>query len=186
MNELDKFFFIALNFLAGQNQWFDWLIIFSAKYLGWFMLAGWLFYLWRRPLWRPTRPGAEKMMEAVFVLSSAAFAWIAASGMKLWFAVLRPASALEAVSQLLSADGASFPSSHAAILLALALAVYRFRPDLGKVLVAGALVVGLARVIAGAHWPSDVLAGWILAGLVEKIVFVVYTSLIFKNPRPRV
>jgi membrane-associated phospholipid phosphatase len=62
----------------------------------------------------------------------------------------------------------SFPSTHAALATALALAAARVGRQhglgpwiqAGSVAVAGA--VGLARLRASAHWPSDVMAGWLL------------------------
>lgn len=63
----------------------------------------------------------------------------------------------------------SFPSGHAAGSMALvAFAVIQTRSSGGRSLavVVGAVIVaaiGLAAVIAGNHWPSDVVAGWALA-----------------------
>ena len=63
----------------------------------------------------------------------------------------------------------SFPSGHAAGSMALvAVAIVltwptgsgRWRVFVGAV---GVAAVGLAAVIAGGHWPSDVIAGWALA-----------------------
>jgi membrane-associated phospholipid phosphatase len=69
-------------------------------------------------------------------------------------------------------DGPSFPSTHATTTSALAVAVLisvvwgtRRRAALATV-VLGSLVVfvGLCMVYLGAHWPTDVLAGWMLGG----------------------
>ncbi|WP_436536062.1 phosphatase PAP2 family protein [Actinoplanes sp. HUAS TT8] len=53
----------------------------------------------------------------------------------------------------------SFPSDHAAIAGALATGVVLLVPRLASVAVPVALVVALARVLAGVHYPHDVLAG---------------------------
>ena len=64
--------------------------------------------------------------------------------------------------------GPSFPSGHATLSMALAAVVLIVVRGWGRlaVAVAGLLVVtavGVAAVIAGGHWPSDVVAGWSLA-----------------------
>jgi lipid A 4'-phosphatase len=61
-------------------------------------------------------------------------------------------------------EDSSFPSGHAAMgfyLMAPALVCYRRRPGLAAAFLllglAGGAVIGLARVVAGCHFPSDVL-----------------------------
>jgi undecaprenyl-diphosphatase len=53
----------------------------------------------------------------------------------------------------------SFPSGHVAVLSALAFTAWRRRPAAGAALFAGAIIVGVARVLAGVHWPIDILGG---------------------------
>nr|WP_276611014.1 phosphatase PAP2 family protein [Kineococcus siccus] len=84
----------------------------------------------------------------------------------------RPRPALDA--GLTTATGGSYPSGHALAsatvllyLLALLLppAASRARRRWRRAAVAVVLlVVGADRLLVGAHWPSDVLAGWLLAG----------------------
>jgi undecaprenyl-diphosphatase len=63
-------------------------------------------------------------------------------------------------------DRFSFPSGHAAASLALALAVVPALPaPAGLLVLAVALVVGISRCYLGVHYPGDVLAGWVLAGI---------------------
>ena len=58
----------------------------------------------------------------------------------------------------------SFPSDHATVAFAVAFAVLVFHKRLGLLLLAGAVVVGLARILVGVHYPVDVGAS-VLVGL---------------------
>lgn len=61
-----------------------------------------------------------------------------------------------------SENGFSFPSGHATFYFALAtVAWYESRP-IGALFFAAALLMGVGRITAGVHWPSDVLAGAVL------------------------
>ncbi|TDU03150.1 undecaprenyl-diphosphatase [Streptomyces sp. 846.5] len=74
------------------------------------------------------------------------------------------------------ASGYAFPSGHTttsallAIGLAAALLTRSQRPLTRAAAVLGpalwAVAVGVDRVYLGVHWPTDVLAGWLLAGLI--------------------
>ena len=55
--------------------------------------------------------------------------------------------------------GRSFPSRHVASGLAMSVIGERVHPGLGRVMSAAAWLLGLSRVAAGLHYPSDVLAG---------------------------
>ncbi|HEX9124417.1 MAG TPA: phosphatase PAP2 family protein [Actinomycetota bacterium] len=64
------------------------------------------------------------------------------------------------VHLLLARSGdASFPSDHTAVAFAVAVAVWYARPRIGAVLVLLGVALGLSRVIAGVHYPGDVLGG---------------------------
>jgi undecaprenyl-diphosphatase len=95
---------------------------------------------------------------------------------KLLFHRPRPPSSL----QLVHETGYGFPSSHAVVVVAIGAVVWylfglrplirwggswRARARIGLAVVTVALLVGLGRVYTGAHYPSDVLAGWALGGL---------------------
>jgi undecaprenyl-diphosphatase len=80
-------------------------------------------------------------------------------------------------------DGWSFPSQHATQALAtwgmLALMVAAGRPRRARaLLVTGAaliaIVVGLTRLYLAAHWLTDVLGGWALAGVWDSLLIISY------------
>ncbi len=95
---------------------------------------------------------------------------------KFLFGRPRPPASL----QLVPETGESFPSGHAMAALVVGAAiwyVWSLRPSeswggswrakvrVGLILGAIALLVGLGRVYMGAHYPSDVFAGWALGGV---------------------
>lgn len=63
----------------------------------------------------------------------------------------------------------SFPSDHGAIYFGLALVIYRIYPRLGIAAFAWAMVVNVARVYDGYHFPSDVLGSVGLGVLVVSL-----------------
>lgn len=58
---------------------------------------------------------------------------------------------------------ASFPSDHAAVTASIAVTLFLGgEPGWGGLGLLGAVLVGVARVIVGLHYPSDVLGGWLV------------------------
>ncbi len=53
----------------------------------------------------------------------------------------------------------SFPSGHAGLFGAISGAMYVFHKKTGLIFLLGALLIGIARIIAGVHFPLDILVG---------------------------
>ncbi len=73
----------------------------------------------------------------------------------------------------------SFPSRHATVFFAWSTVVSLFFPGLGAALVAVSLATGVARVVLGYHWSSDVIAGALIGTLVGYLTVLIGHPLLF-------
>lgn len=62
------------------------------------------------------------------------------------------------------ADG-GMPSHHMVFMMSIAFMVYLFNKRMSLLLIALSVISGIARISAGIHYPSDVLAGALLGGV---------------------
>lgn len=69
-----------------------------------------------------------------------------------------------------SSTDASFPSDHASASFAIALAVIAFDVTAGAILLVAAFVIAMGRLFIGAHYPSDVLAGFAVGAVAAVVV----------------
>ncbi len=171
MNNLIFFFFY--NF-AHQSQILDWLIVFFAVYFPYLvvMFAG-LFLLFHHEVLKAESPARvlwEKKREITAVFLPGVTAWVVSFILKNLFQTTRPFLALTNVSSLFSESGFAFPSGHATFYSALAFSIFFLHKKAGYVFMLFALIIGVARIAGGVHFPVDILGGFLL-GFVISYVF---------------
>jgi len=159
MAKVDLYIFSAIHGLAGKNQLLDWLGIFLAKYALYVLVVG--MFVW-------VVSSREKLRERSRLFLTALGAALASRF--IFTEVIRALLPRERPYQFFGFDpliaepllnSSSFPSGHAAFLFALVTTFVAFLPKSSWLYLA-ALAVGLARIFAGVHWPSDIVAGAIL------------------------
>lgn len=170
MHTINTQLFNTINGLAGINSIFDGLVIFCASYLIYLIFAltvAIVAYLLYRRQWKT----------ALWFLGSLVTSFIILKIVQYIHPGVRPFIAEHGVTQLIKhAPGVSFPSDHTTVAAAIAfglLFLTRFKTT-GWLVFLGAVVVGLARILAGVHYPFDIAAG-LLTGLVGAgIVGIIY------------
>lgn len=149
---LDILIFRQINNLAGQWPHLDAVGIFFAKYAG-YVLVLILFLLLLRNI-KKNWPMAVKLLVAA-VLSRG----IITETIRWVWPRLRPFAENNVHLILPRETVASFPSGHATFYFAVATVVYFYNKKLGIIFFAASVLMGLARIFGGVHWPSDILAG---------------------------
>jgi undecaprenyl-diphosphatase len=159
MLQVDIFVLQFLHHLAGVSKLTDWLIIFFAEYLIYFLVAAFLYFLFK------AAKGKKMYFFALAVISTILSRGILTELIRFFFFRLRPFVTLAFNPLVLqTATEASFPSGHMAFLAPLAIVLWYMDHKNGSWFIALTLLVGIARVIAGLHYPSDIVGG-LLIGL---------------------
>ncbi|MFD4969924.1 phosphatase PAP2 family protein [Streptomyces sp. NPDC058424] len=146
--------------------WDDMVTVWSAYGLAVFavlMLAVW---------WRSRRVDAGTAVTALIVPLVVVLAYAVNSLVKLLVHEVRPCRTLHVVT--LEACPArtdwSFPSNHAAIAAAAAVALLLVSRRVGAIACVAAVAMAASRVWVGAHYPHDVAAGLLTGALVAYVV----------------
>lgn len=149
----DASLFTLLHGLAGKNQFLDWLIIFLAEYLIFILAFIAVLLIFREKDWR-RRAYFLALVTISTVLSRGIFTEI----IQFYYYHPRPFVALNFMPLIDHAPTSSFPSGHLAFF-SVVLTMYLLDRRAGIWFAVGALLIGLGRVSAGIHWPTDILGG---------------------------
>lgn len=165
MNE--KIFYWFYSF-AHQTGFLDKLIIFCAVYLGYVLLVG----LFLTVLLEPEKK--RWLYEAGGALFTGGTAWIIGVVLKVIVASPRPFIFLSNVIPLFPETNNAFPSSHATFFGGLAFYLLFTKFPRASLFLAAAILIGLARIISGIHWPIDILAGLTLGFISAHFTHLLY------------
>jgi membrane-associated phospholipid phosphatase len=173
----DNIFFFFYN-LSHQSEFFDKLIFFIADTLPYLVvLIAVIFLLFHHevlPSKNPFKIFKQKWKEIVLVFFSGIFAWCVAQVLKILFHTSRPFTEFLQVNPLFLENDYAFPSGHATFYMALAFALFFSHKKVGYVFMFIALLIGIARIIAGVHFPIDILGGFILGTGIAYLVRFLY------------
>lgn len=146
-------------------------IVFFAHYLPYLIVLVFLFLLARAQI---------GMREKITIAAASVASVFLARGIlteliRYFFHRPRPFLVHDTV-HLLSETSYSFPSGHATFFFALAATLYFYNKHWGVWFGIGAVCMGVARVMAGVHYPSDIIGGalmgffcaWVVVFFVRK------------------
>lgn len=127
-------------------------IVFFAKYFGYVLIAGLLVFIlndWRKRLFLVVQMIIAAILSRGIITEVIRFFWHRD----------RPYIGMGVDPLITPMDSASFPSGHATFFFALGAVLYFYNKPLGILFLAGSVIVGVARILALVHWPSDIIAG---------------------------
>ncbi len=168
--------FIYLNSFIGKSIVFDGLVVVFARYFQYIVIVYALILMYRTlvnrdPDLNPRLYIHKAISEAVWIFGSVAAAFTVTAIMKISFAIPRPF--LSGIEPLFIHGGYnSFPSGHATVFAALTVSMFLFHHKRGWWFFASALAIGGARVMAGVHYPIDIIAGYIVGAVSAYLVYI--------------
>jgi len=148
---MNAIIFQTINNFANTSKLLDFVGIFFAEYLLYIIGIAFVVIL----LIKRTRLMAISIAVSVFLARI-----VIAEPIKRIFNVTRP-----------NGEPFSFPSGHATIVFAIAMAIYFFNKKWGIVTFIIAILVGISRIFVGIHWPIDILGGAVIGILSGIIVY---------------
>lgn len=156
---IDYQIFQFLHRLAGIHFLLDWIIVFCAKYL--IFVMGFIFIL----ILIVYKKGREKF-HLFFIINTFGIGILLILVSHLIGMIsfrLRPFVTYDFIPLVyVAANEKAFPSDHATVAFFVAFLLLFYRRNLGILFIVLASLVSVARIVAGVHYPVDIVGGMVL------------------------
>jgi len=173
MNLNTQIFYFFHN-LSGKSKAVDWLIVFFGEYFFYFFIA---FFLGLVIWYFVKRRRKEFAFSFIALVSAIVVRFGIVEIIRMLYSHPRPFLVLP-ISHLLNDFANSFPSGHTSFSFALATGVYFFNKKLSYLFFVSGLLMGVARIMGGVHWPFDIVGGIILGvGVAVFIRWIIVLSI---------
>jgi undecaprenyl-diphosphatase len=169
--EWDLYMSRALHALAHRNKATDFLIMAIASYLPYAIGIAYITFVFLTPTTHRASLIALTLLPALFAR------FIVTPLIRALYARPRPYETLP-ITPLIRVQEPSFPSGHAIFFTALGVSLIPFSTVWGVVFCIGAILTAIFRVVAGAHYVSDIIAGITLGVLTSHVTILVTGALI--------
>jgi undecaprenyl-diphosphatase len=133
----------------------DLLIIFFSTYAGYILMGGLVVFLlkdWRKHIILALQMIVAAILSRGVITETIRFLWHRS----------RPFIEQNFVPLIPHTNSASFPSGHATFFFAVGTVLYMYNKKAGIVFLLGSALIVVARVLAGLHWPSDIVWGGLI------------------------
>ncbi len=178
MHNINSFLFTLINQGAGYWPLLDrFFIVLTSEVTVAVLVLVLIYLVIIRPL-KAHNAGErlQRLGAAAEAMTALFLTWGVTAILKVLVAFPRPFIALAGLQPLIANTSPfeSFPSAHAALTMASAIAVLPYHKHLGHLLIAFSLVVALSRLYVGVHYPFDIGVGLLIGFLIPKLVHRVF------------
>ncbi len=174
MNPFDHSLFFWVNGAAGRNSLLDFIGVLFGQY-GIYFFAALMLVLW----FVLPRRAADERRHLVYGTAAAVVGLLINYVISRLVYRPRPFVLYPHQVHLLvqHAPDSSFPSDHATAVFAVATALVGSSKWLSRTFWIVAILIAIARVFIGVHWPTDVLAGLVIGSTASLVVRRLHTRL---------
>lgn len=163
---MDIKLFYFLNDLVGKSGIFDAIVIFLASHLQYILGIAFLFLLYLSAY-----PRRHKFYIFWVTIVSVVIARLGITEIIRFFYHRPRPFMVFPIQHLLTDNEWSFPSGHSTFFFAMATAIYLYNKRWGMWFFIVAILINVSRVIAGVHYPSDILGGAIIGVIIGYLVY---------------